>query len=93
MSLAYSQLLLQVSNAIPVVSWFGDRDDRELLNVLRTLEGLQMDEDVRPQLEREYGLSARVERAPQMSEQSLLEFVSCGSELSEEEECIEASDW
>ena len=44
----------QVDNGIPIVSWFDDKDDTELLSLLPFLERLQNVEDVRPIVHNEF---------------------------------------
>ena len=44
----------QVDNGIPIVSWFDDKEDTELLSLLPFLERLQNVEDVRPIVHNEF---------------------------------------
>ena len=46
--------LRALDNGIPIVSWFDDKDDTELLSLLPFLERLQNVEDVRPIVHNEF---------------------------------------
>ena len=37
----------QLNNGIPIVSWYDDRNDKELLNLMHYLKGLATAEDIR----------------------------------------------
>ncbi|KAI9022566.1 hypothetical protein DFJ74DRAFT_643376 [Hyaloraphidium curvatum] len=50
----------QLTNGIPITSWYEDTNDRELLNVLDFLETIQNEDDVRPLLDRQYRMRQRV---------------------------------
>ncbi|KAH9619051.1 hypothetical protein KSS87_009158 [Heliosperma pusillum] len=50
----------QVDNGIPIVSWFDDRSDEELLLLLPFLERLARVEDVRPLIAQKFNLRERV---------------------------------
>ncbi|PWA03352.1 hypothetical protein BB558_000461 [Smittium angustum] len=51
----------QLSNGIPIESWFEDQQDTELLKLLSFLETLVDKEDVRPIVESTFGIKERVE--------------------------------
>mmetsp|Transcript_86924 Transcript_86924/g.127137 ORF Transcript_86924/g.127137 Transcript_86924/m.127137 type:complete len:433 (+) Transcript_86924:456-1754(+) len=53
----------QLSNGIPIQSWFGDTEDRCLLKLLPFLESLSEVEDVRPHIENKFKLHDRVAAA------------------------------
>ena len=53
----------QLSNGIPIESWYDDEKDEELLHLLPFLESLVDAEDVRPLVSREYQLHERVVQA------------------------------
>ena len=40
----------QINNGIPIVSWYDDMGDRELVNILPLLRGLAGVKDVRPHI-------------------------------------------
>jgi CTD small phosphatase-like protein 2 len=46
----------QLTNGIPIESWYSDRNDRQLLDVLKFLEKLVGVSDVRPIVRREFRL-------------------------------------
>ena len=46
----------QLANGIPIESWYSDRNDRQLLDVLKFLEKLIGVSDVRPIVRREFRL-------------------------------------
>ena len=50
----------QLSNGIPIESWYDDEDDEELPRLLPFLESLVDAEDVRPLLTEEYRLHLKV---------------------------------
>ena len=54
----------QLSNGIPIESWYDDEKDEELLRLLPFLESLVSTEDVRPVIAEAFKLHLRVERAP-----------------------------
>ncbi|KAG0095580.1 hypothetical protein BGZ93_005690 [Podila epicladia] len=53
----------QISNGIPIESWYDDKSDRELTKVMMFLETLQGVEDVRPRIDEQYKLQERIQRA------------------------------
>lgn len=53
----------QLSNGIPIKSWFDDDHDRCLLDLLPFLERLATADDVRPLIAAEFQLQRRVDRA------------------------------
>ena len=52
----------QISNGIPIESWYDDKSDRELAKVMTFLETLQGVEDVRPKIDEQYKLQERIQR-------------------------------
>lgn len=52
----------QISNGIPIESWYDDKSDRELAKVMTFLESLQGVEDVRPRIDEQYKLQERIQR-------------------------------
>ncbi|KAI8051675.1 HAD-like domain-containing protein [Syncephalis plumigaleata] len=53
----------QLSNGIPIESWYEDPADKELLNVLQFLETLVGQEDVRPCVEQQFRTHDRIRNA------------------------------
>lgn len=53
----------QVDNGIPIESWFSDRSDRALLNLLPFLESLVGVQDVRPIIGKRFNLRDKVASA------------------------------
>lgn len=53
----------QLSNGIPIKSWFGDTEDRCLLKLLPFLESFAEADDVRPHIENKFKLHQRVAAA------------------------------
>ncbi|KAI9596698.1 HAD-like domain-containing protein [Syncephalis fuscata] len=53
----------QLSNGIPIESWYEDPADKELLNVLQFLETLVGQEDVRPSVEQQFRTHDRIRHA------------------------------
>ena len=53
----------QLSNGIPIKSWFGDTEDRCLLKLLPFLESFAEADDVRPHIENKFKLHERVAAA------------------------------
>lgn len=54
----------QLENGIPIVSWYDDERDGELLAMLPFLEMLATAQDVRPLIRAAFNLQDRVARAP-----------------------------
>ncbi|KAF9167178.1 hypothetical protein DFQ26_005455 [Actinomortierella ambigua] len=53
----------QLSNGIPIESWYDDKTDRELAKVMEFLETLDGVEDVRPKIDEYFRLSERIQKA------------------------------
>ncbi|KAJ1979831.1 hypothetical protein H4R34_002677 [Dimargaris verticillata] len=53
----------QLSNGIPIVSWYDDPADRELSSVLKFLETLVGVDDVRPHIDSKYRMREKVNKA------------------------------
>jgi len=51
----------QVSNGIPIGSWFDDKNDTELLDLLPILEDLRTKDDVRPHIREYYQMHKTIE--------------------------------
>ncbi|KAG0051233.1 hypothetical protein BGZ83_003984 [Gryganskiella cystojenkinii] len=62
----------QISNGIPIESWYDDKSDRELAKVMEFLESLEGVEDVRPKIDEQYKLQERIQRALAMASQHQL---------------------
>lgn len=54
----------QVSNGIPIESWFEDKEDTELLKLLPFLKSLLKVKDVRPVLTRQFKLQELIDAVP-----------------------------
>ncbi|KAF9578913.1 hypothetical protein BGW38_005060 [Lunasporangiospora selenospora] len=57
----------QISNGIPIESWYDDKSDRELSKVMSFLETLDGVDDVRPKIDEHYRLQERVQKALAMA--------------------------
>ncbi|KAF9201014.1 hypothetical protein BGZ49_008764 [Haplosporangium sp. Z 27] len=53
----------QISNGVPIDSWYDDKSDRELSKVMSFLETLEGVEDVRPRIDEQFKLQDRLQRA------------------------------
>ncbi|ORZ27149.1 HAD-like domain-containing protein, partial [Lobosporangium transversale] len=53
----------QISNGVPIDSWYDDKSDRELSKVMSFLETLEGVEDVRPRIDEQYRLQERLSKA------------------------------
>ncbi|KAG0238077.1 hypothetical protein BGW42_007631 [Actinomortierella wolfii] len=53
----------QLSNGIPIESWYEDKSDRELAKVMEFLETLNGVDDVRPKIDEHFRLSERIQKA------------------------------
>lgn len=53
----------QISNGIPIESWFDDPTDTELLKLANFLQSLRDVPDVRPILKRRFGMQALVDNS------------------------------
>ncbi|KAF9087930.1 hypothetical protein BGX27_002835 [Mortierella sp. AM989] len=53
----------QISNGVPIDSWYDDKSDRELSKVMSFLETLEGVEDVRPRIDEQFKLQERLQRA------------------------------
>ncbi|KAF9965967.1 hypothetical protein BGZ70_003689 [Mortierella alpina] len=53
----------QISNGIPIESWYDDKSDRELSKVMSFLETLEGVDDVRPKIDEQYKLQERIQKA------------------------------
>jgi CTD small phosphatase-like protein 2 len=60
LSLAFAY---QLSNGIPIESWYDNPADRELINVLQFLETLVGKEDVRPTVEKRFRMHELIKQA------------------------------
>ncbi|KAG0349251.1 hypothetical protein BG004_000031 [Podila humilis] len=70
----------QISNGIPIESWYDDKSDRELAKVMSFLETLEGAEDVRPMIDEQYRLQDRIQRAmTQASHQQISSMGGLGS--------------
>ena len=49
-----------ISNGIPIESWYEDKTDRELLEILRFLESVADVDDVRPHIQKEYQMERKI---------------------------------
>ncbi|KAG0329543.1 hypothetical protein BGZ99_001545 [Dissophora globulifera] len=53
----------QISNGIPIESWYDDKSDQELAKVMTFLETIVDVEDVRPKIDEQYRLQEKIQRA------------------------------
>ncbi|KAK3828595.1 MAG: hypothetical protein J3Q66DRAFT_383294 [Benniella sp.] len=53
----------QISNGIPIESWYDDKSDRELYKVMTFLETVERVEDVRPRIDEHYKLQEKIQKA------------------------------
>ena len=53
----------QVDNGVPIVSWFDDDEDTELLKLLAFLETIDGAPDVRPHVRKAFGVQELIDRA------------------------------
>ncbi|KAI7819990.1 HAD-like domain-containing protein [Gamsiella multidivaricata] len=53
----------QISNGIPIESWYDDKADRELFKVMSFLETIGSVEDVRPKIDEHYRLQEKIQKA------------------------------
>jgi len=53
----------QLSNGVPIESWFDDQEDRELLKLIPFLKKLTKVDDVRPSIEKKFKLHTLVQNA------------------------------
>lgn len=53
----------QISNGIPIESWYDDKSDRELYKVMTFLETIESVEDVRPRIDEHYKLQEKIQKA------------------------------
>lgn len=53
----------QISNGIPIESWYDDKSDRELYKVMSFLETIGSAEDVRPRIDEQYKLQEKIQKA------------------------------
>ncbi|KAF9360127.1 hypothetical protein BGX26_010469 [Mortierella sp. AD094] len=53
----------QISNGVPIDSWYDDKSDRELSKVMSFLETLEGVDDVRPRIDEQFKLQERLQRA------------------------------
>ncbi|KAI0244860.1 hypothetical protein L0F63_000789 [Massospora cicadina] len=54
----------QLSNGIPIPSFYDDKDDKSLLQLIPVLEDLALLDDVRPGIARRFGFQAQVDAFP-----------------------------
>jgi CTD small phosphatase-like protein 2 len=54
----------QVSNGIPIETWYEDESDAELLNLLPFLESLLDVDDVRPVVEQQFQIQKLIDATP-----------------------------
>ena len=62
----------QVSNGIPIESWYDDADDQSLMDLLPLLRSLAAADDVRPLLMEEFQLDLKVAAAVDYQEEVAL---------------------
>ncbi|KAF9928450.1 hypothetical protein BGZ65_006264 [Modicella reniformis] len=53
----------QISNGIPIESWYDDKSDRELYKVMSFLETIGSVDDVRPRIDEHYKLQEKIQKA------------------------------
>lgn len=53
----------QISNGIPIESWYDDKSDRELYKVMTFLETVESVVDVRPRIDEHYKLQEKIQKA------------------------------
>ena len=58
---AITSFAYQVPNGIPIISWYEDTKDRELLDLLPFLEKLADVDDVRPHLEKAFSIQDQID--------------------------------
>jgi CTD small phosphatase-like protein 2 len=69
----------QLSNAVPILSWFDDTADRELTALLPLLDACAAAADVRPILEQRFGLAHRVQAAADAAFATALEELTAAA--------------